>query len=261
MNNFSAIPLTGAPFPRAEYEQRRRRVLAALERTRLDGLVVTAKGHLQYLSGYDGRGGYFGPFPLILALGRAPTFVVRKYDEDAVRSESCVDDVVSYTQQDEFGAVCADVLRRNGLQGGRVGFELGCWNLAPADVAAVQSQLPDLKIVDASGLVASVAAVKSELELEAMRASMAFTDVAVQTFQRSLRAGVTETGAAAAVEAAVARAGGALPHHVGRQPEVPVGLQPSIGQLPQRQRADVKARRRRAVSSAACFSGTGCSAT
>lgn len=208
--NLSAIPLTGAPFPAAEYEQRRHRIFGALERAQLDGLVVTAKGHLEYLSGYDGRGGYFGPFPLILAPGRAPTFVVRKYDEDAVRAESCVEDVVPYTQQGEFAAVCADALRRHGLQGGRVGFELGCWNLAPADVAAVQSQLPDLKIVDASRLVASVAAVKTEMELEAMRASMSFTDVAVQTFQRSLRPGVTEIEVAAAVEAAVARAGGAL---------------------------------------------------
>lgn len=65
------------------------------------------------------------------------------------------------------------MLRRYGLQGRRVGLELGCWNLAPNDVSELQAQLPDLNIADATHLVALVAAVKSELEIETMRGSMA----------------------------------------------------------------------------------------
>ncbi len=207
---FSPIPLTGVPFPRAEYEQRHRKVLAAVAQAGLDALVVTAYGHLQYLSGYDGSGGYFRPFPLILAPGHAPTYIVRKYDEDAVRAQSCIDEIVPYTQQGDFAKVWADVLRRYGLQSGRVGLELDCWNLAPADVGALNAQLPDLKVVDASRIVPSAAAVKSELELEAMRGSMAMTDLAVRTLQQSLRDGITEAEVAAAIDAAVAEAGGEL---------------------------------------------------
>jgi Xaa-Pro aminopeptidase len=204
------IPLTGVPFPKAEYERRQQKVLAAVARAGLDALAVTAYGHLRYLSGYDGSGGYFRPFPLILASGRAPTYVVRKYDEDAVRAESCIDEIIPYTQQGDFAKVWADVLRRYGLQSGRIGLELDCWHLAPADVSALQAQLPDLKIVDASRLVPQVAAVKSELELDAMRASMAMTDLAVRTFQQSLRDGVTESEVASAIDAAVAKTGGEL---------------------------------------------------
>jgi len=207
---YTPIPLTGTPFPREEYEGRQRRVLTAMEQAGLDGLAVTAYGHQQYLGGYDGYGGYFAPFPLVLALGRPPTYVVREYDEDAARAESCITEIVSYTQQGDFASALAGVLRRFGLERGRVGLELGCWNLAPADVTALQTELPDMKIVDATRLVASVAAVKTERELETMRQSMALTDVAVQTFQRSLREGVTELEASHAVDSAITTAGGSI---------------------------------------------------
>lgn len=199
----SGIPLTGVPFPRSEYERRRLNVLEAVANAGLDALVVTAHGHLRYLSGYDGSGGYFAPFPLIMVPGRSPTFVVRQYDEQAVRSYSCIEELVTYTHQQDLGKVCADVLRRYGLQRKRIGFELGCWNLAPADLSALQAQLPDLKISDASRLVSSVAAVKGELELECMREAMRMTDLAVRTFQSSLREGVTELEMAAAMAAAI----------------------------------------------------------
>ncbi|MER8556988.1 aminopeptidase P family N-terminal domain-containing protein, partial [Mesorhizobium sp. M1217] len=61
------------PFPRSEYEHRQERVLAAIDRARLDALVVTAHGHLRYLTGYNGNGGYFAPFPLIMVPGQRPT--------------------------------------------------------------------------------------------------------------------------------------------------------------------------------------------
>ncbi|MER8805136.1 Xaa-Pro peptidase family protein [Mesorhizobium sp. M0998] len=207
---FSAIPFTGIPFPKTEYDRRQKKVLAAVASANLDALVVTAHGHLRYLTGYDGMGGYFAPFPLILVPGRAPTYVVREYEVDTVRATSCIDEIISYTQQQDFSKVCADVLRRYGLHGRRVGLELGCWNLAAADVSALQAQLPDLKIADATRLVASVAAVKSELELEAMRNAMAMTDLAVRTFQQSLREGVTETKVAETIEEEVKKAGGQL---------------------------------------------------
>lgn len=170
--------------------------------------MITAHGHLQYLSGYDGMGAYFMPFPLILVPGKAPTYVVREYELTGVRAEGCIDEMVGYTEQPDFAKVCADVLRRLGLAGKRVGFELGCWNLAPADVIALQAYLADMKVTDASRLVSSVMAVKDELEIKAMRDAMAMTDMAVGAFQQSLRAGITEAEMAAAIHGEVSKAGG-----------------------------------------------------
>lgn len=205
---FSAIPLTGVPFPKSEYERRQENVLAAIVRAGLDALLVTAHGHLRYLTGYDGRGGYFAPFPLILIPGRAPVYVVREFDVQTVRAESCIDEVVPYTQQHDFAKACAGVLKRHGQQRRRIGLELGCWNLAPADVSELHAQLPDLKVADATRLVASIAAVKGELELKVMRDAMVMTDLAVRTFQNSLRDGITEMEMAADIRAQVNKAGG-----------------------------------------------------
>lgn len=158
------IPFTGVPFPKSEYERRQKKVLAAVERAGLDALLVTAHGHLRYLTGYHGYGGYFAPFPLILTPGRAPTFVVREFEVEAVRAESCIDEMVAYTEQYDFARLCADVLRRYELQGGRirVGLLASCAN----ELSARQAQLSELRVVNAARLVPSVAAVKRQLELE-----------------------------------------------------------------------------------------------
>ncbi|MDF0498637.1 M24 family metallopeptidase [Bradyrhizobium yuanmingense] len=206
----SPIPFTGFPFPKSEYHKRQQNVLKAMEGAKLDALLVTAHHHLRYLTGYNGQGGYFRPFPLILTPGRAPTYVVRKYDELAVRAESCIDNIVPYTHQTDFAKVCADVLRGYGLRAGKIGLQLGCWNLAPADVTALQAQLPDIIVADATRLVPSLMAVKSELELKAMREAMAMTDIAVRTFQASLRVDLTEVEMAKIISDEVARAGGEL---------------------------------------------------
>ncbi|MES5486064.1 Xaa-Pro peptidase family protein [Bradyrhizobium sp. INPA03-11B] len=205
---FSTISRTGIPFPKSEYELRQRKVFEAMARAELDALMVTALGHLRYLTGYDGRGVYFAPFPLILVPGRVPTYVVREYEVQAVCANSCIDEIVPYTQEHDFANVCANVLKSYGLQRRRIGLELGCWNLAPADVNALQAQLPDLTIVDATRVVASVAAVKSKLELEVMRDAMAMTDLAIRTFQEALRDGITEVEMGATIEAEVRKAGG-----------------------------------------------------
>lgn len=206
----SMVPLTRLPFPDTEYERRQQKVFAAMERANLDALVVTAHGHLQYLSGYDGLGAYFMPFPLILVAGQKPTFVIREYELSSVRPNSCVQEIVTYKDQEGFAPVCADTIRRFGLNGRRIGLELGCWNLAPADVSALQANLPDAKFADATRLVATVAAVKTEMELEAMRLAMELTDVAVRTFQQSLREGITEAEVVANIDQEVEKAGGVI---------------------------------------------------
>lgn len=205
-----SIPFTGIPFPKSEYERRQKAVLEAMAAAELDALLVTAHHHLRYLTGYSGSGAYFRPFPLILVPGRTPTFVVREYDEQAVRADSCIDEMVTFRHQPDFLRVCADVLRQYGMQNRRVGLQLGCWNLAPADVTGLQAELPDLKVVDATRLVSAIMSVKSGAEIKAMREAMEMTDLAVRTFHGSLRDGVTETEVASMIGAEVYKAGGEL---------------------------------------------------
>lgn len=200
---------TGIPFSAAEYDRRLRAVVAALETAELDALAVTSHASLEYLSGYPVAGGYFAPFTLIVASGHAPVFVVREYDRDAVCSQSWIDDVLGYGQESDQPRVLAEALADLGLARARIGFELGTWNLAPRDVAVLQEALPDLRVTDATPIVPTIAAVKSDAEIEVMRASAALTDLAVKTFFRTVRPGISERAVSNAIDAAVVAAGGA----------------------------------------------------
>jgi Xaa-Pro aminopeptidase len=228
-----AIPLTGVPFSQAEYDRRMAGVLTAMARAGLDALAVTAHTHVRYLTGYDGSGGYFAPFPLIVAPDRAPTIVARAYDEDAVRAQSWVSEIVPYRQLTDQPKAWADALRSLGLARTRIGLELGCWNLSPHDVAALQAELPHLTIVDATRLVAGVAAVKSDVELDVMRRTMALTQLGIEAFYRGLREGATEADVAAEVERVIEQAGGELDVSAllfGRRTALPHGL-PNVNRL------------------------------
>ncbi len=221
-----SIPMSAPGFSNEEYLRRRSAVLSAMESEGIDALAVTANSHQEYLTGYSGAGCYFAPFSLLLAPGRPPTYVVREYDEDAVRAESVISEVVPYTQEDDQAGAVADVLRGFGLEGARIGLELGCWNLAPRDVYRLEAELPGLRIVDATRLVASVAAVKSAVEIEAMRASMRFTCIAVETMNASLTEGVSELEAAGMIDSAVEAAGGKMRPYTllfGRRTAIPHG--------------------------------------
>lgn len=91
-----------------------------------------------------------------------------------------------------------------------------------------QAQLPEMKVADATHLVSDVAAVKSELELEAMRQPMEITDLAVRTFQEALRGGITEEEIASAIEEKVRNSGGRVRSNytlqVGERLKLPHGL-------------------------------------
>jgi Xaa-Pro aminopeptidase len=202
------LPETALPFPKEEYQRRVAAVIAAFEDYGVDAVAATNKTSQEYLSGYDGSGSYFAPFPIIVTPGRPPTYIVRKFDEDAVRSCTWIEDIVPYWQERDQPRVWADVLRSHGLERARLGLELGTWNLAPADVSALAELLPGLQIIDVTRLIPRVAAIKSDLEIAAMRSAMEFTDIAVHSFQRGLSEGVSEAELADAVTHAVAQAGG-----------------------------------------------------
>jgi Xaa-Pro aminopeptidase len=233
MTTAESIPLTGVPFPRREYDRRWRAVSALVEAAGLDAIAVTAHSHQRYLTGYDGSGAYFGPFPVLIAPGKDPIYVVRAYDEDAVRAQSVVEDIRPYTQWKDLGSSWADALRSLGVDRGRLGLELGCWGLAPADVAALAAELPEIEIVDASTLVRSLTAVKSPLEIEMMRRAINLTREAVATFYRSLVEGATESEVGVAMEEAIARGGGSTQPYTlvfGRRTALPHGA-PGVNRL------------------------------
>jgi Xaa-Pro dipeptidase len=203
-----SIPGTGIPFALSEYRRRLDAAIAKFDSFAIDAVVATSPTSLRYLTGYDGTGAYFAPFPVIVTPTGEPTYVARILDEDAIRAEGWIDDILTYTHEGEFAPAWAEALRSHNLGGARLGLELGSWNLSPADVSALQSRLPELRIVDATRLIPSVAAIKSPDEIDVMRAAMALTDIAIEKFYDFIRPGATELEAAEAIDHAITEAGG-----------------------------------------------------
>jgi Xaa-Pro dipeptidase len=203
-----SIPGTGLAFPLTEYRRRVDAVTALFDSFKIDALVVTSAQSQRYLTGYDGSGSYFAPFPLIITASGSVTYVVRSYDEDAVRTDSWVEDVIPYTHQRDVVPALAEALRSARLGKARVGLELGSWNLSPTDVSLLRHNLPEIQIIDATKLVPSIAAVMSPQEIEIMRAAMALTDISIGKFYEFIRPGAMELEAAEAIIDAVAKAGG-----------------------------------------------------
>ena len=170
-------------------------------------MVTSAQGQ-RYLTGYDGSGSYFAPFPLLITGDGSITYLVRTYDEDAVRAESWITDVATYTHQFDFAPAWAGTLRSNKLSKARVGLELGSWNLSPSDVISLKTELPEIQIVDATKLVPSVSAVMSSDEAAIMQSAMALTDLSIKKFYEFIRPGAVEAEAAQAITDAVTEAGG-----------------------------------------------------
>ncbi|RIK44952.1 MAG: aminopeptidase P family protein [Chloroflexi bacterium] len=192
-------------FSQVEYQRRWDAVRAALPPAGLDALCVTAPLRLEWLSGADGSGMW--PDPLILAPGQPVTLVVRRYEEDRVRTTGRVERIVSYFGEDDALDVWAETLREMGLDSARLGLELDCWGLAPRDVSELQRRLPRLTVLDASRIAGDVMDVKSDEELAVMRAAAAYADIGMQAFFGALHAGALESDVAATTLAAMRAAG------------------------------------------------------
>lgn len=193
----------------AEYQRRWDAVAARTETAGLDALVVTGPLEQTYLTG-SWMTGDTAPWPLLIVPGERPVFLVRRYDEDAVVLASMIKDVVAFADTQDVMVVFADMLRRRGLDKGRIGFELGTWGLAPRDLATIERELPDMTVQDATRLVTAVSEVKSAEELAIMRQAMAWTELGMRTFFSSLAEGVTENEVAGRISEALFAAGSGL---------------------------------------------------
>jgi Xaa-Pro dipeptidase len=172
-----------------------------MDMRRVDAVAVTYKLHAEYLTATWGS--QFWVAPVIVPRQGEPAYLVRLFDEERVRLESRVARIASYFDRDDAVDRWADLLRSMGLADARLGLELDNLDLTHRDVTRLQSLLPRIQIVDVSGLLPAVMAVKSAEELDVMRVAARRTRIAVETFRDGIRVGIVERELRAAMEAAV----------------------------------------------------------
>jgi Xaa-Pro dipeptidase len=122
--------------------------------------------------------------------------------------DSWVDDIVTYEVMADPIAALTTLLRSRGLAGGRLGFEAGYGALTIDQMRRLRDALPDAEWVDASGTIERLRAVKSALELDALRAAARASSNGMAAALAAVREGATDNDVAAAAAEAVIATGG-----------------------------------------------------
>jgi Xaa-Pro dipeptidase len=198
----------GVRFSDAEYRTRVARVQEELVNARVDAAVIADERTTWYLTGFGDTapiGSRARPRALVLPAQGEPTFFVHESTGVTVREMVWFDDVRGY--EPVGGAPVALIAERLGELGvSRLALELG-GQLRSELTAAEISQLADTagaaSVIDVAPAVWAVRAIKSEAEIERLRAACELTTRAyAQAFDR-MRPGMTEREIQRLVRAAI----------------------------------------------------------
>lgn len=196
------------PFPQAEFRRRVNAVKQKMAAQDLSALVTSDDSHIAYLTGYTAKSGYVPQAVVVLSDADDPVFILRRMDAPAALYQTHLgkggvigyaENLVGNPEQDGFDAVI-DFLGDSRVSSSGVGLEV------PAQAAQkFRARLPAARFHDVTGVIATVRAVKSDLEIEMMRQAGAITDAAVTRAAEVLRPGVPEAEAAAEIIAQLVR--------------------------------------------------------
>ncbi len=195
---------TYSPFPRSEYEYRLARIRKVMAAQKLDGLLLTSKENVVYLSGLQtiGWDSKHRPLGLIVPTeDRMPVLVVAESLEYVAQESSWIEDVRLWGGVRVPGAPADPIIaiqqavRDLRLTTGRIGWELGYGTrlaMPQADYEALRAALPEMKVVDGADALWKVRMIKSPAEVEAIRQACAATSRAFATGFKAIREGMTE---------------------------------------------------------------------
>ena len=200
-------------FSPAEFARRKESLLAAMEREKLDALLLFQQESMYWLTGYDTFGFCFFQSLLVTAAGDI-VLLTRSADLRQAELTSNIEDIRIW--KDGRGAEPAGELRaiaaEKGLGGKRIGVEYESYGLVAANGRRLDAAFAGFaQLTDASLVVTRLRAVKSHEELAYVRRAAELADEADRAAIALTRAGADEGEILAAQHAAIFRGGGDYP--------------------------------------------------
>jgi len=195
-------------FPADELAERLRRVRERMAAQGLDWLVVTDPANMHYVTGYDGWS-FYTPQCVVVPLDGDLALLTRGMDANGARLTTTLGDDRIFGFPDEFVQQpdrhpmdwIAGVLRdRLGVRG-TVGLEMDSYYFTPRAYEALKAGLSGARTTDSQQLVNWVRAVKSDRELELMRAAARIVERVLATALEAVDPGVRQCDAVAAISA------------------------------------------------------------
>jgi Xaa-Pro dipeptidase len=208
MNAASELPSANPEelgFSRAEYEARWAKVRETMAAVNADLLIVDCVEHMNYLFGYSPPAAIYQP--AVLPLEGRPFAVVRVLDLPTFEEQSPGVTSIAFEDWDDPLEVLAAALQERGWSRKRVAIELDSHFLPVGRFQAMQRKLPGAEFVDFSGKLRVLRLIKSPAEIALMRKAANIADIGMQAAIDSAGAGINERDCAAALYAAVMKAG------------------------------------------------------
>lgn len=191
-------PAPNLEFTLGEYGSRYAAAWALMQELELDALVLAQPTTIRYMTGLQTWLWILPPLlPSVAIIPRDPglaTLVTTEVEKGGVEATSWMPSSTFYGAGDAIEAVIAAITKR-GLDGGRLGFELGLGqrpNLSPNDHKRLLAGLPSAEIVDVALAIWAMRALKSHEEISRLREAVRLSEIGFQAALDALKPGVTE---------------------------------------------------------------------
>ena len=194
-------------FPQAEYDRRIAAARAAMDRDRLDLLLVHSLPNICYLTGFQTP---LADWYHCLILPRQGAPVLQLCDTELAQMHTAIGTMhtVLWEQMDAAADQLVALLGTLGAHGARIGIETRRPGLNPFTDHHLRGALSQARFVDATDLVLKVRAVKSPAEIACLREAARLSSLGMEAAIGAIRPGATENDICAAAMHAIVRAGG-----------------------------------------------------
>jgi Xaa-Pro dipeptidase len=189
---------SGLPFDAAEYERRQATLRLRMEERRLDAVLLSGPENQYYVTGYETTGFHSFPQTLIVPRAAPPLLVTRRLEEGnaaAAYALACR----GYRDDEDPAEALALALHDLGLADKNIGVEKAVPWLTVRLFEGLQHALLSAKLIDVSGLVELLRAVKSPAEIAYMRQAAVAVAAGMRAGLAAIREGVNEREIAAVV--------------------------------------------------------------
>lgn len=197
-------------FPPEEYERRIHDLRQRMAQRRLDAVVITDPENLMYLTDYQTTGYSFFQ-ALVVPLEDEPIMITRAMEESNVIERTWVEHTRPYPDTGDAIQELVLALNQSGLGTKRVGYERNSYFFPAYQQDRIHTSFQHGVLLDCFGIVESGRLRKSDVEIEVMRKAARATEAGMAAGLEAAVPGATENDVAAAISAAMFRAGGEFP--------------------------------------------------
>ena len=190
-----------------EYQQRLANVQKHLASRRLDALLACNLSSVCYLSGLESIGTLKYWLCLVPAEGE-PVLLAQDFESHNASVFSWVDRVLTYAVGADPIDATLNLLKAEGLTKATLGVELGSQSsLSTQDYLRLRVAVPEADLIDATDLVAAVAAIKSPAEIACLRQAARISSCAMEAAIEAVGPGRRDNDIAAAAAERLYREG------------------------------------------------------